>query len=633
MSNKFDNSLVDEASFDEYASRVSKLSLLRYRPDDTSKSLDSLFEKDDCKIAAKFESNAEMIDSLNKLDYSLEYAKSVIDHLDIHRYVIMLVYFDYDEKKYRLIKDLDLKKFLKKHTSLKIYEINRVISEIEKSKDIKNLEKFGIENDLFFLENKGLTPGLFETIDMLTDHDIDRMFFKQLCYSILYSRRFEDRIIVMKGSNSAKELAMTVLNTLSAFQFKHLKSNKVDAESLLLKRVFYCNNKSALSVAKKLLKNGMFTTSKLSFRHESLFIVDETLYDDKKCLILNLTRSTISDVDDKKKLIQTKSFYQSAIKAIKSESTELSTDIYYQNYYNKLNTTIYRYLEYLSDLGVIGCVHLPSSILFAIYEDYCKKFSIDNILTQTSFTRMIGSMLEMLDYTMSKKVSRMNTIFKNDEYFESLLADLSETHPNLKKCFEEKRNSKIFELNDTQLHSEDILTDNRLSVNRISAYGESALENNSKVDELSTSMINAIKAIITPSVLSSTYLVADFIELTSKLLVYEMSNEEILSLKVDDSTSSKVFSMISDFTNLDLTDDLVKTILHDRYESLKLIEDEYVRLMELDKLDSEILIYSERLNDFRVIRLIKEFNKAINLKRKNKIRDRIVRVITHKESN
>lgn len=632
MSNKFDNSLVDEPSFDNYASRVSKLSLLRYRPDDTSKSLDSLFEENDCKIVPKFESNAEMIDSLKNLEYSLDYSKAVIEHLDIHRYVIMLVYFDYDDKKYHLLKDLDLKKFLKKHTSLKMYEINKVINEIEKSKEIKNLEKFRIENDLFFLENRGLTPSLFETIDMLTDHDIDRMFFKQLCYSILSSRRFEDRIIVMKGSNSAKELAMTVLNTMSMFQFKHLKSNKLDAETLLLKEIFYCNNKSALSIAKKLLKNGMYTSSKISFRHEPLFIVDEMLYDDKRCLILNLTRSTISDVDDKKKLIQTKSFYQSAVKAIKSESTELSTDIYYQNYYNKLNTTIYRYLEYLSDLGVIGCMHLPSSVLFAIYEDYCKKFNIDNILTQTSFTRMIGSMLEMLDYTMSKKVSRINTIFKNDEYLESLLADLSETHPNLKKCYEERRNSKVFELSEHSLNSEDTLTDNRLSVNKISAYGESALENNSKVDKLSASMVDAIKDIITPSVLSSTYLVADFIELTSKLLVYEMSNEEISELKVDPSTASKVFSMISDFTNLDLTDDLVKTILHDRYESLKLIEDEYVRLNELDKLDSEILIYSERLNDFRIIRLIKEFNKAINLKRKNKIRDRIVKVITHKES-
>ena len=276
-------------------------------------------------------------------------------------------------------------------------------------------------------------------------------------------------------------------------------------------------------------------------------------------------------------------------------------------------------MRYLNDIAMIGNESLPSSMLYALYLDYCRYRKVQpEFKNQSQFSKTIADSLIKYRYVLSEKTERIKSAVTSGRLESKLIEDILETNLHFKDVYETNKASKVFNLRFDLIESsiQNIessiynVTDVRLR--RLTDRYRSKILKNPEIVEYVQRYSKEIESMISESVKESTF---KTIELT-RYLAQQIFMNDIETVKTR-------FANIESISQLELTTNLRIVLIKDLYSAADTLES-IDRAFRYEELDREMIKLLADRKDTKAKKLLKTFSSSVDRNKKQKVRENVI---------
>lgn len=573
-----------------------------------------------------FESEDDLVERLEDL---LKDDLDLIDLLQIVSVEDVLYRFNFDTKTMIPLDRRDLRRIC---SFMNKTRFDKSAREIEKSSLLSrfsadSIETYAKESELS--KQEIVTPTLQEILDLLSEDEATKLLILQILLEVVYDYRFENRLIVMSGSKTRKELFASLLKVVSDGRVASTTVKMFDKKSstpdLISSKVLFIDSDiSRQAQISKAVESSHFISVADEFNVKTYL---------SNSILLPLDRSDIDDVDSKIELIETVSSRESILRDLESRKEEVKFNRFVRSN-NRLNRRLIEFIDYLREMSVLGREEIPSSFIYALYLDYCSFRRLKTeYSSQSAFTKEISLMLADHKYYVAEKSERVKTVLKRSEFSDEYLSELKSSNLRVKEILDNNKISKIFKMNlDVKDLNERLIERRMYHVSDLRLYSlhESLIDrcidqNRETIDNLARRLTH----LISHNVRDSAFETYELVRFLTRNLFLDCQNFDLReSEKVED--LNEIYLQTTDIEKIlqtDVSSSLKMRLVLDQFEKLTEIEDRFSRSIEIDRLDSILLKLLESHSDFRFMRMKNDFSKTVDPKRKLKLRTQMIEML------
>ena len=475
-----------------------------------------------------------------------------------------------------------------------------------------NLKEFDVQSeDCKLSSSRALIPSINEIVEQLTANELTAQQLKQIFYSAMIGQRLEDRAIVISGHKTRKKLFENAIKSLTKNRVMKLSLKKLQKDSF------------EKSISRTVIVDGSATESELerlmNEMESQIVIIDDANYvgDAAKLVAVQLDRSALDGLESKIEALKTIEFVEEAFESLKNED-KIKTNRYIRRSLEE-DDRLQEFMRYLNDIAMIGNESLPSSMLYALYLDYCRYRKVQpEFKNQSQFSKTIADSLIKYRYVLSEKTERIKSAVTSGRLESKLIEDILETNLHFKDVYETNKASKVFNLRFDLIESsiQNIessiynVTDVRLR--RLTDRYRSKVLKNLEIVEYVQRYSKEIESMISESVKESTF---KTIELT-RYLAQQIFMNDIETVKTR-------FTKIESISQLELTTNLRIVLIKDLYSAADTLES-IDRAFRYEELDREMIKLLADRKDTKAKKLLKTFSSSVDRNKKQKVRENVI---------
>lgn len=475
-----------------------------------------------------------------------------------------------------------------------------------------NLKEFDVQSeDCKLSSSRALIPSINEIVEQLTANELTAQQLKQIFYSAMIGQRLEDRAIVISGHKTRKKLFENAIKSLTKNRVMKLSLKKLQKDSF------------DKSISRAVIVDGSATESELerlmNEMESQIVIIDDANYvgDAAKLVAVQLDRSALDGLESKIEALKTIEFVEEAFGSLENED-KIKTNRYIRRSLEE-DDRLQEFMRYLNDIAMIGNESLPSSMLYALYLDYCRYRKVQpEFKNQSQFSKTIADSLIKYRYVLSEKTERIKSAVTSGRLESKLIEDILETNLHFKDVYETNKASKVFNLRFDLIESsiQNIessiynVTDVRLR--RLTDRYRSKILKNPEIVEYVQRYSKEIESMISESVKESTF---KTIELT-RYLAQQIFMNDIETVKTR-------FANIESISQLELTTNLRIVLIKDLYSAADTLEN-IDRAFRYEELDREMIKLLADRKDTKAKKLLKTFSSSVDRNKKQKVRENVV---------
>lgn len=475
-----------------------------------------------------------------------------------------------------------------------------------------NLKEIDVQSeDCKLSSSRALIPSINEIVEQLTANELTAQQLKQIFYSAMIGQRLEDRAIVISGHKTRKKLFENAIKSLTKNRVMKLSLKKLQKDSF------------DKSISRAVIVDGSATESELerlmNELESQIVIIDDTNYvrDAAKLVAVQLDRSALDGLESKIEALKTIEFVEEAFESLKNED-KIKTNRYIRRSLEE-DDRLQEFMRYLNDIAMIGNESLPSSMLYALYLDYCRYRKVQpEFKNQSQFSKTIADSLIKYRYVLSEKTERIKSAVTSGRLESKLIEDILETNLHFKDVYETNKASKVFNLRFDLIESsiQNIessiynVTDVRLR--RLTDRYRSKILKKSEIVEYVQRYSKEIESMISESVKESTF---KTIELT-RYLAQQIFMNDIETVKTR-------FANIESISQLELTTNLRIVLIKDLYSAADTLEN-IDRAFRYEELDREMIKLLADRKDTKAKKLLKTFSSSVDRNKKQKVRENVI---------
>ena len=475
-----------------------------------------------------------------------------------------------------------------------------------------NLKEIDVQSeDCKLLSSRALIPSINEIVEQLTANELTAQQLKQIFYSAMIGQRLEDRAIVISGHKTRKKLFENAIKSLTKNRVMKLSLKKLQKDSF------------DKSISRAVIVDGSATESELerlmNEMESQIVIIDDANYvgDAAKLVAVQLDRSALDGLESKIEALKTIEFVEEAFESLENED-KIKTNRYIRRSLEE-DDRLQEFMRYLNDIAMIGNESLPSSMLYALYLDYCRYRKVQpEFKNQSQFSKTIADSLIKYRYVLSEKTERIKSAVTSGRLESKLIEDILETNLHFKDVYETNKASKVFNLRFDLIESsiQNIessiynVTDVRLR--RLTDRYRSKILKNPEIVEYVQRYSKEIESMISESVKESTF---KTIELT-RYLAQQIFMNDIETVKTR-------FANIESISQLELTTNLRIVLIKDLYSAADTLEN-IDRAFRYEELDREMIKLLADRKDTKAKKLLKTFSTSVDRNKKQKVRENVI---------
>ena len=475
-----------------------------------------------------------------------------------------------------------------------------------------NLKEFDVQSeDCKLSSSRALIPSINEIVEQLTANELTAQQLKQIFYSAMIGQRLEDRAIVISGHKTRKKLFENAIKSLTKNRVMKLSLKKLQKDSF------------EKSISRAVIVDGSATESELERLmneiESQIVIIDDANYvgDAAKLVAVQLDRSALDGLESKIEALKTIEFVEEAFESLETED-KIKTNRYIRRSLEE-DDRLQEFMRYLNDIAMIGNESLPSSMLYALYLDYCRYRKVQpEFKNQSQFSKTIADSLIKYRYVLSEKTERIKSAVTSGRLESKLIEDILETNLHFKDVYETNKASKVFNLRFDLIESsiQNIessiynVTDVRLR--RLTDRYRSKILKNPEIVEYVQRYSKEIESMISESVKESTF---KTIELT-RYLAQQIFMNDIETVKTR-------FANIESISQLELTTNLRIVLIKDLYSAADTLES-IDRAFRYEELDREMIKLLADRKDTKAKKLLKTFSTSVDRNKKQKVRENVI---------
>ena len=475
-----------------------------------------------------------------------------------------------------------------------------------------NLKEIDVQSeDCNLASSRALIPSINEIVEQLTSNELTAQQLKQIFYSAMIGQRLEDRAIVISGHKTRKKLFENAIKSLTKNRVMKLSLKKLQKDSF------------EKSISRAVIVDGSATESELERLMNELVsqivIIDDANYvgDAAKLVAVQLDRSALDGLESKIEALKTIEFVEEAFESLENED-KIKTNRYIRRSLEE-DDRLQEFMRYLNDIAMIGNESLPSSMLYALYLDYCRYRKVQpEFKNQSQFSKTIADSLIKYRYVLSEKTERIKSAVTSGRLESKLIEDILETNLHFKDVYETNKASKVFNLRFDLIESsiQNIessiynVTDVRLR--RLTDRYRSKILKNPEIVEYVQRYSKEIESMISESVKESTF---KTIELT-RYLAQQIFMNDIETVKTR-------FANIESISQLELTTNLRIVLIKDLYSAADTLES-IDRAFRYEELDREMIKMLADRKDTKAKKLLKTFSSSVDRNKKQKVRENVI---------
>lgn len=475
-----------------------------------------------------------------------------------------------------------------------------------------NLKEIDVQSeDCKLSSSRALIPSINEIVEQLTANELTAQQLKQIFYSAMIGQRLEDRAIVISGHKTRKKLFENAIKSLTKNRVMKLSLKKLQKDSF------------EKSISRAVIVDGSATESELerlmNEMESQIVIIDDANYvgDIAKLVAVQLDRSALDGLESKIEALKTIEFVEEAFESLENED-KIKTNRYIRRSLEE-DDRLQEFMRYLNDIAMIGNESLPSSMLYALYLDYCRYRKVQpEFKNQSQFSKTIADSLIKYRYVLSEKTERIKSAVTSGRLESKLIEDILETNLHFKDVYETNKASKVFNLRFDLIESsiQNIessiynVTDVRLR--RLTDRYRSKILKNPEIVEYVQRYSNEIESMISESVKESTF---KTIELT-RYLAQQIFMNDIETVKTR-------FANIESISQLELTTNLRIVLIKDLYSAADTLES-IDRAFRYEELDREMIKLLADRKDTKAKKLLKTFSSSVDRNKKQKVRENVI---------
>lgn len=475
-----------------------------------------------------------------------------------------------------------------------------------------NLKEIGVQSeDCKLSSSRALIPSINEIVEQLTANELTAQQLKQIFYSAMIGQRLEDRAIVISGHKARKKLFENAIKSLTKNRVMKLSLKKLQKDSF------------EKSISRAVIVDGSATESELerlmNEMESQIVIIDDANYvgDTAKLVAVQLDRSALDGLESKIEALKTIEFVEEAFESLENED-KIKTNRYIRRSLEE-DDRLQEFMRYLNDIAMIGNESLPSSMLYALYLDYCRYRKVQpEFKNQSQFSKTIADSLIKYRYVLSEKTERIKSAVTSGRLESKLIEDILETNLHFKDVYETNKASKVFNLRFDLIESsiQNIessiynVTDVRLR--RLTDRYRSKILKNPEIVEYVQRYSREIESMISESVKESTF---KTIELT-RYLAQQIFMNDIETVKTR-------FANIESISQLELTTNLRIVLIKDLYSAADTLES-IDRAFRYEELDREMIKLLSDRKDTKAKKLLKTFSSSVDRNKKQKVRENVI---------
>lgn len=475
-----------------------------------------------------------------------------------------------------------------------------------------NLKEIDVQSeDCNLSSSRALIPSINEIVEQLTVNELTAQQLKQIFYSAMIGQRLEDRAIVISGHKTRKKLFENAIKSLTKNRVMKLSLKKLQKDSF------------DKSISRAVIVDGSATESELerlmNEMESQIVIIDDANYvgDAAKLVAVQLDRSALDGLESKMEALKTIEFVEEAFESLENED-KIKTNRYIRRSLEE-DDRLQEFMRYLNDIAMIGNESLPSSMLYALYLDYCRYRKVQpEFKNQSQFSKTIADSLIKYRYVLSEKTERIKSAVTSGRLESKLIEDILETNLHFKDVYETNKASKVFNLRFDLIESsiQNIessiynVTDVRLR--RLTDRYRSKILKNPEIVEYVQRYSNEIESMISESVKESTF---KTIELT-RYLAQQIFMNDIETVKTR-------FANIESISQLELTTNSRIVLIKDLYSAADTLEN-IDRAFRYEELDREMIKLLADRKDTKAKKLLKTFSSSVDRNKKQKVRENVI---------
>lgn len=475
-----------------------------------------------------------------------------------------------------------------------------------------NLKEINVQSeDCKLSSSRALIPSINEIVEQLTANELTAQQLKQIFYSAMIGQRLEDRAIVISGHKTRKKLFENAIRSLTKNRVMKLSLKKLQKDSF------------KKSISRAVIVDGSATESELerlmNEMESQIVIIDDANYvgDAAKLVAVRLDRSALDGLESKIEALKTIEFVEEAFESLENED-KIKTNRYIRRSLEE-DDRLQEFMRYLNDIAMIGNESLPSSMLYALYLDYCRYRKVQpEFKNQSQFSKTIADSLIKYRYVLSEKTERIKSAVTSGRLESKLIDDILETNLHFKDVYETNKASKVFNLRFDLIESsiQNIessiynVTDVRLR--RLTDRYRSKILKKSEIVEYVQRYSKEIESMISESVKESTF---KTIELT-RYLAQQIFMNDIETVKTR-------FANIESISQLELTTNLRIVLIKDLYSAADTLEN-IDRAFRYEELDREMIKLLADRKDTKAKKLLKTFSTSVDRNKKQKVRENVI---------
>lgn len=475
-----------------------------------------------------------------------------------------------------------------------------------------NLKEIDVQSeDCKLSSSRALIPSINEIVEQLTTNELTAQQLKQIFYSAMIGQRLEDRAIVISGHKTRKKLFENAIKSLTKNRVMKLSLKKLQKDSF------------DKSISRAVIVDGSATESELerlmNEMESQIVIIDDANYvgDAAKLVAVQLDRSALDGLESKIEALKTIEFVEEAFESLETED-KIKTNRYIRRSLEE-DDRLQEFMRYLNDIAMIGNESLPSSMLYALYLDYCRYRKVQpEFKNQSQFSKTIADSLIKYRYVLSEKTERIKSAVTSGRLESKLIEDILETNLHFKDVYETNKASKVFNLRFDLIESsiQNIessiynVTDVRLR--RLTDRYRSKILKNPEIVEYVQRYSKEIESMISESVKESTF---KTIELT-RYLAQQIFMNDIEAVKTR-------FTNIESISQLELTTNLRIVLIKDLYSAAETLES-IDRAFRYEELDREMIKLLADRKDTKAKKLLKTFSTSVDRNKKQKVRENVI---------
>lgn len=475
-----------------------------------------------------------------------------------------------------------------------------------------NLKEIDVQSeDCKLSSSRTLIPSINEIVEQLTANELTAQQLKQIFYSAMIGQRLEDRAIVISGHKTRKKLFENAIKSLAKNRVMKLSLKKLQKDSF------------EKSISRAVIVDSSATESELerlmNEMESQIVIIDDTNYvgDAARLVAVQLDRSALDGLESKIEALKTIEFVEEAFESLENED-KIKTNRYIRRSLEE-DDRLQEFMRYLNDIAMIGNESLPSSMLYALYLDYCRYRKVQpEFKNQSQFSKTIADSLIKYRYVLSEKTERIKSAVTSGRLESKLIEDILETNLHFKDVYETNKASKVFNLRFDLIESsiQNIessiynVTDVRLR--RLTDRYRSKILKNPEIVEYVQRYSNEIESMISESVKESTF---KTIELT-RYLAQQIFMNDIETVKTR-------FANIESISQLELTTNLRIVLIKDLYSAADTLES-IDRAFRYEELDREMIKLLADRKDTKAKKLLKTFSSSVDRNKKQKVRENVI---------